>query len=135
MTLEIKSNHIYQEDCISFMQKVREELVDVIITSPPYNIEKDYGSYKDDMPRDGYLNWMEKVAELSKSIPKENGSFLLNMGGRPSESSLNRRRCPCQGRGTSRRCSSPFTSATHHLNARMASIPGEVSGVVAAGFD
>jgi DNA modification methylase len=35
----IKPNHIYQEDCIAFMQKMRGEnvFVDVIVTSPPYN--------------------------------------------------------------------------------------------------
>jgi site-specific DNA-methyltransferase (adenine-specific) len=81
----IKLNNIYKEDCISFMQRMREEnvLVDVIVTSPPYNIEKDYGSYTDDMSRDEYLDWMEKIAELSKSILKENGSFFLNIAGRP----------------------------------------------------
>jgi DNA modification methylase len=36
----ITSNHIEKEDCISFMQKMKDErvLVDVIVTSPPYNI-------------------------------------------------------------------------------------------------
>jgi site-specific DNA-methyltransferase (adenine-specific) len=75
----IKLNNIYKEDCISFMQRMREEnvLVDVIVTSPPYNIEKDYGSYTDDMSRDEYLDWMEKIAELSPFLRRMVHSFLI----------------------------------------------------------
>ncbi|MFZ0896387.1 MAG: hypothetical protein WAZ77_17955 [Candidatus Nitrosopolaris sp.] len=45
----IELNQIYQEDCIKFMNILKEEKisVDVIVTSPPYNINKGYGSYKD----------------------------------------------------------------------------------------
>ncbi len=84
----IKPNHIYQEDCITFMQKMREGnmLVDVIVTSPPYNIGKDYGpGINDSRPRDEYLCWMEEVAEKSSKVLKENGSFFLNIYGRSSD--------------------------------------------------
>ena len=53
----IRPNYIYKEDCISFMQKMREENVfaDVIVTSPPYNIGKDYGIYEDNKKEGDYL--------------------------------------------------------------------------------
>ena len=86
----IQPNHIYQEDCIAFMQRMREEnvFVDVIVTSPPYNINKEYGSYKDNKGRNDYLDWLQNVAETSYVILKENGSFFLNIAGRPTDPTL-----------------------------------------------
>ncbi len=83
----IELNQIYQEDCIKFMSKLKEEKVsvDVIVTSPPYNINKEYGSYKDNKERDEYLKWLEDVARASHNILKDDGSFFLNIGGRPSD--------------------------------------------------
>ena len=83
----IKFNHIYQEDCVTFMTKLQEEkiFVDVIVTSPPYNMNKEYGAYKDNKERDEYLEWLRNVAETSHAILKNDGSFFLNIGGRPAE--------------------------------------------------
>ena len=80
----ITSNHIEKEDCISFMQKMKDErvLVDVIVTSPPYNINKEYGTYKDNREKNDYLDWLQNVGEASLSILKESGSFFLNIGNR-----------------------------------------------------
>ena len=83
-------NHIYKEDCIAFMQRMKNEniFVDVIVTSPPYNINKEYGSYNDNKERNKYLDWLQNVAEMSYSILKENGSFFLNIAGRPADPML-----------------------------------------------
>ena len=59
--------------------------VDVIVTSPPYNLNKEYGSYKDNKERKEYLNWLYEIAQLSYLILKDNGSFFLNIGGTPSD--------------------------------------------------
>ncbi|MCW3983210.1 MAG: site-specific DNA-methyltransferase [Candidatus Bathyarchaeota archaeon] len=55
------------------------------MTSPPYNLSKKYSKYKDDKERNEYLTWMGKVAETAKSVLKDDGSFFLNVGGRPSD--------------------------------------------------
>jgi site-specific DNA-methyltransferase (adenine-specific) len=68
-------------DCIVGMRLMEPQSVDVIVTSPPYNIGIEYGTYHDDKPRNDYLNWMELVAKESKRILKEDGSFFLNIGG------------------------------------------------------
>jgi len=62
--------------------------VDVIVTSPPYNINKEYGSYKDNKERNDYKKWLFHIAKLSYSILKENGSFFLNIGRTPSDPML-----------------------------------------------
>jgi site-specific DNA-methyltransferase (adenine-specific) len=86
----IELNQIYQEDCIKFMSKLKEEKisVDVIVTSPPYNIKKEYGLYKDNKERDEYLKWLEDVARASYTVLKADGSFFLNIGGRPADPTL-----------------------------------------------
>lgn len=78
-------NNIFQQDCLKFMQNWDGDKIDVIVTSPPYNLGKDYSKYKDNKARNDYINWMGSVAEESKKIMKEDGSFFLNMGGKPSE--------------------------------------------------
>ena len=37
MTLK-KLNKIYHEDCLSTLKKMKDESVDLVITSPPYNM-------------------------------------------------------------------------------------------------
>ena len=79
--LTIKKNQIYREDCLTFMTKMRNVklFVDVIVTSPPYNINKEYGVYKDNKERNDYLSWLRLVAKASASILKDDGSFFLNI--------------------------------------------------------
>jgi site-specific DNA-methyltransferase (adenine-specific) len=86
----IELNNIYERDCVDFMKSLSAEniCVDVIVTSPPYNINKEYGSYKDNKERNDYLSWLHEIARLSYSILKDNGSFFLNIGGTPSDPML-----------------------------------------------
>ena len=70
------------------MEKVRKEdrfKIDVIITSPPYNIGKNYSSYHDTKKTGDYLDWLLVVAQKSFWILKPNGSFFLNIGGTSAE--------------------------------------------------
>lgn len=69
------------------MHKMKDEniLVDAIVTSPPYNMNKEYGEYKDNKEIDKYLEWLQEVAKASQLILKNEGSFFLNIGCRPAE--------------------------------------------------
>jgi site-specific DNA-methyltransferase (adenine-specific) len=84
--LNNNNNNIYHEDCKDFMKRSSSHgmRVDVIVTSPPYNINKEYGSYRDNKERKDYLDWLYEIAQLSYLILKDNGSFFLNIGGTPS---------------------------------------------------
>jgi site-specific DNA-methyltransferase (adenine-specific) len=62
--------------------------MDVIVTSPPYNLSKEYGTYRDKKERNEYLNWLYEIAKLSYSVLRDNGSFFLNIGGTPSDQML-----------------------------------------------
>jgi site-specific DNA-methyltransferase (adenine-specific) len=86
----VELNNIYHEDCIDFMKRLNAKgmTVDVIVTSPPYNINKEYGSYKDSKERKQYLDWLADIAKSSQPILKKDGSFFLNIGGTPSDPTL-----------------------------------------------
>ena len=59
--------------------------VDVIVTSPPYNLGIAYNTYNDSVSRTEYLDWMEKVAKECKRVLSDCGSFFLNVGYKPKD--------------------------------------------------
>lgn len=61
-----------------------EHSVDVVVTSPPYNIGLAYKSYRDTLPRDDYLAWTRQWVEAIRRVLKPEGSFFLNVGASPS---------------------------------------------------
>lgn len=79
-------NKIYNMDCIRGMKEVMDrDSVDVIVTSPPYNIGIDYNKYDDDRSFDDYLDWMGIFAECCKRVLRDDGSLFLNIGDKPSD--------------------------------------------------
>ncbi|RDJ35333.1 MAG: site-specific DNA-methyltransferase [Crenarchaeota archaeon] len=68
-------------DCIKEMSTMSEKSVDVVITSPPYNLSISYNEYKDNLPLEEYLNWTKEVFINIKRVLKDDGSFFLNVGG------------------------------------------------------
>jgi site-specific DNA-methyltransferase (adenine-specific) len=77
---------IFCEDCIAGMRRcLPDACIDVIVTSPPYNIGTAYNSHDDNMPFDGYLDWMEEVAVECRRVLKDDGSFFFNIGDKASD--------------------------------------------------
>ncbi len=81
----LKVNKIYLMDCLEGMKLLESQTVDVVVTSPPYNIGVEYTKYKDSLPREQYLDWMEEVVIEIKRVLKDDGSFFLNIGGKPKD--------------------------------------------------
>lgn len=73
------------EDCFAGMVKMQAGSVDVVVTSPPYNIGIKYGVYDDRVSREEYLDWLEKWAELVERVLAPSGSVFLNIGGKPRD--------------------------------------------------
>ena len=79
-------DEIYETDCIKGMYDlIDKSSIDIIITSPPYNIGIKYNSHKDNLDFEEYLNWMERFGEACAEVLKENGSLFFNIGDRVSE--------------------------------------------------
>ncbi|HZY92102.1 MAG TPA: site-specific DNA-methyltransferase [Thermoplasmata archaeon] len=77
---------VFNEDCIQGMQsRLDDSSVSVIVTSPPYNIGKAYRTYRDSQDPKAYLDWIARVAEICSRVLEPDGSFFLNLGGKPSD--------------------------------------------------
>jgi site-specific DNA-methyltransferase (adenine-specific) len=71
-------------DCIAGMQAMEAESVDVVVTSPPYNLGIDYGSFDDTARREDYLGWLMRWVEEVRRVLKPEGSLFLNVGSVPA---------------------------------------------------
>ncbi len=76
---------IINSDCVVGMKTLKSNSVDVVMTSPPYNIGTIYSKYKDDKSKAAYLLWSSKWMNEVYRILKPKGSLFLNMGSKPSE--------------------------------------------------
>lgn len=72
-------------DCIEEMARLEPKSVDVVVTSPPYNAGKAYGTYDDNIPRREYLAWTRLWGEQVARVLSARGSFFLNVGARPQD--------------------------------------------------
>jgi site-specific DNA-methyltransferase (adenine-specific) len=77
-----------RQDCIEGMSRLTNESVDLVVTSPPYNLGIGYRQYADRQDRQSYLKWCAKWVAQIRRILRSNGSFFLNVGSAPSNPML-----------------------------------------------
>ncbi|NUQ64677.1 MAG: site-specific DNA-methyltransferase [Pirellulales bacterium] len=68
---------IYCSDCLDLLEAVREEVFALTVTSPPYNIGKEY---EDPLPLEDYLSWCQRWMAQIYRITLPAGAFWLNVG-------------------------------------------------------
>ena len=76
--------HLEITDCVKAMRDLPDDSIDIVVTSPPYNLGIKYKSYRDTKTRDDYLIWSLEWAREVRRLLKESGSFFLNLGACPS---------------------------------------------------
>lgn len=81
----IGRHEIMREDCIAALRSMPNASVDVIVTSPPYNIGVAYKTYDDKRPRAEYIAWLQDIGRELSRVLKEGGSFFLNVGSTNSD--------------------------------------------------
>lgn len=81
-SIKVGNQRLITDDCISALDRDPTIAnIDVIVTSPPYNLNLDYLSYNDDLPEEKYLSWLEEVCIKLAGRLAEDGSFFLNVSG------------------------------------------------------
>ena len=84
----MKNNIIYNEDCLITLDKLDEKSIDVVLTSPPYNMTKRKGGYADtgryDVYQDWkteeeYIDWMVLIFNKIDNVLKDNGVIIFNI--------------------------------------------------------
>ena len=80
-------NKIYNENCFDTMSVMEDNFVDIVMTSPPYNMTARKGGYADSGRYDVYEDWMTESEYIDftirlfndfNRIVKENGIVLYN---------------------------------------------------------
>src|SRR3989338_11436669 len=76
----MKTEHkIICGDVIESLKKLPSNSIHLVITSPPYNVGKDYDNHNDKMDYQEYLNWLNEVWKETKRILVPGGRFCLNI--------------------------------------------------------
>lgn len=69
---------IFNEDFLKF-DSLEENSVDLIVTSPPYNVDVKYNSFNDKITYDEYLEFSSKWLEKCLKLLKNDGRICLNI--------------------------------------------------------
>lgn len=72
------SIRIYNDDFLKTVS-IEEGSIDLVVTSPPYNIDIQYENYRDDIPYDEYLVFTRKWLTKCYSLVKDDGRMCLNI--------------------------------------------------------
>jgi modification methylase len=92
-------NKIICSDCLSVMKQMPDECLDLVVTSPPYNLKnstgngmKDgrggkwknaalvngYSNYNDNMPHEEYTKWQKECLQEMYRLIKQDGAVFYN---------------------------------------------------------
>ena len=80
----LTSFEFHHEDCVLGMRALPASSIDLVVTSPPYNVGIRYSKFSDRVDRAGYLSWCKAWAAEIARLLKRNGSFFLNVGATPA---------------------------------------------------
>jgi len=75
----LETNKIINGDCVKVMASLPESCVDLIVTSPPYNVGIDYDSYDDKKSMEDYWQFTKDWLSESYRILKDDGRIAVNI--------------------------------------------------------
>ena len=77
--LEDIINTVINGDSIEVMKDMPESFVDLIVTSPKYNVGIDYDTHDDRMSMDDYWEWTKQWLSESYRLLKDDGRIAVNI--------------------------------------------------------
>jgi len=69
---------IINDDLLS-VDYINRDSIDLIVTSPPYNVDIEYEGYRDNIPYEKYLEFTEKWLRVTYKLLKPDGRMCLNI--------------------------------------------------------
>jgi len=73
-------NVVHQGDALTILTRYPDESVDLAFADPPYNLDKGYTAYDDELSRESYLAWCNAWLDEYVRVLKPTGSlFILNL--------------------------------------------------------
>ena len=76
--------NLLEGDCLQQLATLPDGSVDLVVTSPPYNLGISYNSFKDTAPRADFLDWCRRWSAEIKRVMADDASFFLNVGAAPA---------------------------------------------------
>lgn len=70
---------LLQGDCLEMVKNIPDSSVDLVVTSPPYNVGIEYDSYDDTQNYADYLKWLEEVFVVIYKKMKKGGRICINV--------------------------------------------------------
>ena len=75
----LETNKIINGDCVKVMASLPESCVDLIVTSPPYNVGIDYDIHNDRLSMEDYWQFTKDWLSESYRILKDDGRIAVNI--------------------------------------------------------
>ena len=72
-------NKIYNGDILEMFGKTPDNFIDLIVTSPPYNVGIDYSDWNDTLSPDEYFKWCENWLRECYRTLKPDGRIVINI--------------------------------------------------------
>ncbi|WP_341489871.1 site-specific DNA-methyltransferase [Mesomycoplasma ovipneumoniae] len=67
-------------NAIDELKKIKSKSINLIVTDPPYNLNKDYGNNKDNLEFEEYLEFSRQWLTEAKRVLKDDGTIYIFMG-------------------------------------------------------
>jgi site-specific DNA-methyltransferase (adenine-specific) len=77
--MTIGTNKIINGDCIEEMGKLPESSIDLVVTSPPYNVGIDYDTHDDNQSMEDYWEFTKQWLTQSFRVLKDDGRIAINI--------------------------------------------------------
>jgi site-specific DNA-methyltransferase (adenine-specific) len=72
-------NKIYNGDCLELFKELEDKKIDLVVTSPPYNVGIEYDVHVDNVPMDEYFVWVKTwLLEVYRTL-KDDGRIAINI--------------------------------------------------------
>lgn len=78
-TIKDFENKFIIGDCETVMKSMPEKSMDLVVTSPPYADQRDYGRTESSIDPNDYVEWFIPKAKQIYRLLKDDGSFILNI--------------------------------------------------------
>lgn len=72
-------NKVIRGDVLDILKQIPDNSIHLAITSPPYNVGKNYDNHNDKMDYQEYLNWLNEVWKETQRVLVDGGRFCLNI--------------------------------------------------------
>jgi len=79
-SIGMELDRIYNCDCLEGLRGMESGCVNLVVTSPPYNVGIDYGVHDDNMEYAEYIEWIRSIFSEAYRVLGEDGRMVINVG-------------------------------------------------------